>query len=268
MDYHKVMQERQQAFLANPRKGIEEFIKHNDSSGVGFTQLGLVKRHPEFLLLFKEVHSEYGELLGSVFSRLGGKELLDESELIGTAQRIQEAITNYIDCCREENEVNSLRLARSFSAYQELIWKKLKKVVFVAGLNPDKRYLKIPILKQKLERLETDHELDLSILKSILVSNLRNSVGHEETVFVAPKHVSFRTTEGVESEEVDKLSLDEIKYRIAKFTTIIGAMHVIEQTVISSKLEPLLKLPDEKLAEYMRTGVLTKEMDKIIASST
>jgi hypothetical protein len=268
MDYHGLMNESRQKFHEDPRRSIENLIRIQRDSPKNLASLGMMKSHPELLLLFNKVHLEYALLCVKLYSKFDANDLINDDELIGTTQRIAETMSTLEDCATTVNEVNALRLARCFAAYQELIWKKLKKIVRLAGLNPSGGHLWIPQVGQKLKEIEDKFGLKISALKSIVDPVLRNPVGHEDTVFVAPNTILFKDTKHGKPIEVKRMTLDELKYEIAKFTAILGAIQTVELGLVISRMEPLLKLSDDQLKEYMKTGIMTKEMLRIIEEST
>ena len=52
----------------------------------------------------------------------------------------------------------------------------------------------------------------------------------------------------------------EIYKLLVNTTTMSMSFFSVDNTAIASRLEPLLKLTDDELSEYMKTGILTEEM--------
>jgi hypothetical protein len=119
----------------------------------------------------------------------------------------------------------------------------------------------------KLTELEKQYSVNLSLIKEVLDGKIRNCINHERVRFENPNLLIFmEETNGKMVDcyqTTDELLLNEL----LRLFTVITSLHHVETTVIISTLEPLLKLSDEELAEYIKTGKLTSEMQKKIESS-
>jgi hypothetical protein len=258
------MKDKRREFVANPRRCIEEYLKKHDELLQNSPLFGNYQNNIELALLFKNVHKEYGELVGQFFYRINGIDILDEDNLVGNIQRINETMHTITDWSKNNNDVNAIRVSRCFSSLQELLWKKLK--IMVRKYNPKLSYINLKILVENLEQIEIDYKnLNLITLKSFVSGSLRNSVDHEDTVFRNPNIIVFMDSKG-NKKELTRYTVEELEYEIIKFTIVLTAMQNIESTLICSYMKILLKLSDSLLEEYMRTGIITKEMDGLMQS--
>ena len=143
-----------------------------------------------------------------------------------------------------------------------MFFNKIRDLVFLAKLNSNKEYLSLGNLIKKVEELEKIHKVNLTKIKSFLNSSLRNSVNHENTRFENPNVIVFLDTTG---EELGRLNTEEICEKLVELMVINMALRNVELTVMVSYLELLLKLDDNQLNEYCKTGILTKEMEDRIS---
>ncbi len=259
MNYFEMIKEKQRNFLENPRGGIEDFLKQEKKSQEFINKLtGDIKS----LFILKEFHKEYAMLLGELL-KINGFDLskfVDERESVCLIQRLNEWNITAKEYKRELNETTALRLARVYASSLEIVWKKLKKIVLLIGLNPQNKPLNIPSLKGKIGKIEEKYKFRLPNIKKILNSDLRNPINHENINFIPPDTISFLDIK----EKETRFTTEEI-YRFLIDTTIISmAFYRVENSAIASKLKPLLKLSDDELKEHSKTGKLTPEMKKKI----
>ena len=224
---------------------------------------------PERIKLLLSIHKEYALLIHKMLeardlSHLGV--IKDDMERVLMSQRIKEqteVVEEYLKTGGKK-ETNALAMARVYASSLELFWKVMKKMIHLGGLNPKDKHLNIPTLKQKIIILESKYDIKLPKIIEVIDSTLRNSVGHENIYFSPPNIVVFLDKKGTKQKEVARLTTDDIYQKLVEMASIMLAIVMVENTAIVSVLEPLLKLSDEELAEYGRTGVLTSEMEKKI----
>lgn len=271
MDYDKLFKEKQKEFLNNPRESIKSLVENSRKWLEGLVELSKKQERPDRLIWFNEFHKEYSSLVGVLLKNRPARpgSFKDDEEIILLLQRFKEikSVIEDYEGGAKPPEVSALALGRMYASALEMYWHKLKKIVFLFGLNSKEKHLNVNELLGKICELEKKYNLDLKNLKSMLESKLRNSVGHENTRFKTPNIVVFSTREGDKIKEVSRLTTEEICEFLVRFTTINTALHHVEQTVIISWLEQLLELSDKELSEYCKTGKLTPEMEKKILDS-
>lgn len=172
----------------------------------------------------------------------------------------KETITAYRGA-KEVNELIALRLSQNYISIMEIIWKRLKQVILLAGLNKKKKYITIPILLKKLEHIEAEYNLNLKTIKNYVDSELRNFIGHESSMFHPPNQIICLDING---KEVKRMTTDEIYGLLFHAFVILTAFASVDNTALASRLELLLRLNNEELNEFTTTGVLTEAMQKKI----
>ncbi len=264
MDYFKTIKELQTNFLQNPRKNIEDMIKKENEAVEKLPQLEIFKNRPDRLRLFLDFHKEYASLVKKLLQAklIDGKSFRDDVDSVVNIQRMNELV-KIVEEYKNENpatEIISLRMARAYASALEIFWNRLKRIVFFAGLNPKKKHLNIGELNKKMSELETNYDVNLSKIKSLLNSKLRNCVGHESTYFSPPNLVVFLDNKNGNINEIARLTTDEIYELLVKITITIMALVNVENTVIISMIQLLLQLNDDELKLFAETGKFTTEM--------
>lgn len=261
----------QKNFLEKPRESIEDMIRKQNEAVKELTQLSIFQNRPDRLLLFLGFHKEYASLVRKMWQAklIDGRLFKDDVDSVVNIQRVNE-FADVISSYKRENEVKettALRMGRAYASALEIFWKKLKRLVSSAGLNPRNKHLNIWELNNKISELETTYSVDLSQIKSILNSKLRNCVGHESTYFIPPDIVVFIDNKSGVSKEVAKLTTGELYVLLLNITIITMAFVSVENTAIIAMIEPLLKLSDEELEQFAKTGTFTPDMQNKIQNS-
>lgn len=268
MDYLKVIKENQDKFLENPRKGIEDLLKFQEEHIKNFVKLAIFDKKVDLLILYYQFRKEYSKLIGAMLKAgvIHGGVFKDDVESVITIQRNNENSKVMAEVFNkpEMEEGIALRLSKSYTSSLELFWKRIKNLIFHAGLNPQEKHLNIRDVKKLVTKLEKEYKVNLSLIKSVLDSKLRNSVNHENNYFEPPNIVVFLDKKGGKTKEIARLTTEKIYELIGKIMIINSATFSIEFAAMLAVLEPLLKLNDEELNQYSKTGKLTPEMiDKI-----
>lgn len=262
MDYFNLIKNLQEKFMENPRQGITNFLKEQEES---FKKIGDFRVSANSLLILKEFHKEYANIVGGLLKSniLDLSKLQDNLSSISIIQRLHEwaeVVGEYQ--LKGANEIIALRLSKAYAASMEVMWGMLKRMVSFAGLNPENKHLNIPLLLNKLKKIEENYNINIPNIKNYVDSTLRNFIGHENTVFIPPNIISFLDVKGKESKEVMRLSTDEMYSSLLNTLPMLVAFKSVENSAIASRIQFLLKLSDEELNDYMKTGILTEEMKK------
>lgn len=268
MDIFEEIRKRQKKFLETPRESIKKFLGEQEKFSQGLIKLSFDQNRPDMLLIYKEFHREYGELLGKLMENrlISGKSFKDDlrdGSIIQTNEEMKKAVIKYTNKSVSMSE-SIFSLKKSYSSILEILWGKLKRIIFLAGLNPQEKHLTLPRIKKKLEDLETQFSIDLTLTKSILEGNLRNCINHERAYFESPNFLVFAKEVNGKFQEFYRVNSERLIEELLKSFLILTTFHHIETIVMASTIKPLLKLDDEQLAEYCKTGVLTEEMQKKI----
>ncbi|MBI2663423.1 hypothetical protein HYX15_02720 [Candidatus Woesearchaeota archaeon] len=270
MDYFKKIEDMQNKFLENPRQGIINMIKQEKELMKELPSLPIFENRPDRLKLFLDLHKEYANLMGKMMELriLDNKILKDDLETVMAMQRMKEEARTVEEYNKRENidEVIALRLGRMYLSSIETLWKKLKNIIFFFGLNPNNTHLDIIKLKNKIEKIEREHNLKLPKIKLYIDSKLRNCVGHESTYFSPPNTVVFLDKRGNTLRVIAKLTTEEIYELSIDVKIAILAIVSVTNTALVSKIEPLLKLDDKELNHFIETGKITDEMEKKLIS--
>lgn len=271
MDYLKDMRERQKKFLEKPRESIENLITQEKKFSKGVIELGIAQNRPDLILIYKEFSKQYSNLIGKMLkegliSAMSFKDDLRDVSILQTINEMKKSVLNYQEKLVPLEE-SMLSLKKSYASLLEILWSKLKRIIFFAGLNPMEKHLNLNGVESKLNELEKKYSVDLSLLKNILKGKLRNCVHHEKTYFENPNFLVFVNEINGKFEEFYRINDKDLIEEILKSFVILTTLHHIEILVIISHLESLLKLDDKQLVEYSKTGILTEEMEKSILRS-
>jgi len=265
MDYRKFIKDEQDKFLENPRQSIENLIKGLREWIKGLSELSAAQGRPQMLVLFYKFHKEYGELIKKLYKpkTICPGDFKKDDETISLLMRLREIESGVRDYQNKTKpiDVSASILSRLYATSFEMFWNKLRKIVSLAGLNKKEEHLSLGKLNQKITELEQLYNIQLTNIKSYLNSQLRNSVNHENTRFETPNIVVFLDKKG---NEIERLNTEQICEKLVELMVINTAIENIEKTLLITSLEPLLKLTDEQLNEFCKTGVLTKEMEERI----
>ena len=255
-----------------PRESIIDIKEQNEKSISELMKLEIIKNRPDRLLLYDKFLGEYSTLIGCLMQRRIdiNSVIKDDIGRIIHMQRIKEhsIILSEFTNADSVDATLALGLSRAFSSSLELLWKKLKKIISLVGLNPNQKHLNIGQVSKKVKELESIYNILLPEINSLLDSKLRNCVGHEDTYFKAPDIIVFLETRNGESKVIKEFTLFEIQDTIINLDLILNAFISVENAVLEAYLTPLLKLTDEELEEYCKTGKLTPEMEKKITESS
>jgi len=265
MDYRKLIKEEQEKFLDHPRQSIETLIKGWKNHIKGLSHLSMVQKRPLMLKLFSDFHKEYSKILGILYKSriICPADFKKDDETINSMMRIREIEVGVRDYQERTKplDVSAVVLSRLYATSLEMFWNKIRKLVTLAGLNKDQKHLSLGRLNEKVIQLEKSYGIPLKNIRSYLDSKLRNSVDHENTLFEHPDIIIFLDKKG---NEISRLNTEEICEKIIELIVINMAIEHVDKTLLISSIEPLLKLTDEQLNEFCKTGIFTKEMeDKI-----
>lgn len=265
MNYRKLIKEEQEKFLNNPRQSIENLIKVLDDWIKGLSNLSAVQNRPLMLKLFYDFYKEYSILIGKLYKPriICPADFKKDDETISLMMRIREIEAGVRDYQERTKpiDVSALVLSRLYATSLEIFWNKIRKLVILAGLNNKKEHLGLDKLNKKVTQLEKSYDITLSNIKLYLDPKLRNSVNHENTRFENPNIIVFLDKKG---NEINRLNSEEICEKIVELMVINMAIENVEKTLLITSLKPLLKLTDEQLKEFCKTGRLTKEMEERI----
>lgn len=234
MDYFKEIKEMQNDFLKNPRENIKKLKKQRDE--IEINQALMLGKTPEFLKLHKDIHEEYATLIHTLWSAnvIHGSMFKDDTLGVMIVQRYNEwedAVNDY-KSKKEIDETIALRLSRAYASSLEIIWKKLKNIIFLAKMNPENKYLNINDLYDKFTKLEEIYKINLSRIKSVINSKLRNSIGHEDTYFIPPDIIVFLDKQ--KEKEIARITIQELYKVLIETTIITGAIVSVETTTVLS----------------------------------
>lgn len=268
MDYLKNIKERQEKFLEKPRESIKNLINEEKEFSKGLVHLGIIQSRLDMILLFKEFHKQYSGLIGNMLKEglISGnsfKDDLRDISVIQTIKNMEKSILNHKEKSVSLDEI-MFSLKKSYASLLEIIWSKLKRVIFFAGINSNKKHLSLYEIGNQLKELEERYSIDLSLIKDMLSGKLRNCINHEGTYFESPNFLVFMEEMGGKWKEFYRINDEDLIEELLRLFLILTTFQHVETLVIISYLEPLLKLEDRQLEEYCKTGKLTKEMrDKI-----
>ena len=267
----KDIAERQKEFLKNPRESIiklDENLKQSDKQLI--EKLTSDKRVEE-IKLFYDFHKEYSKLIGKLMQDtiISAKDFKDDIFDLKNAQRIKEVgsvLKEYVEKKSKEDidDTIALKISRLHSSLLEILWGKFKRIIYIKYPSEKSKHLNLFTLNKRLENLEKEYFLDLSLIKSTLQDLLRNKINHETTYFDPPEEIVFLDITD-QTKEIDRLTLEEICQLLLKTMICNSAIDHVEKNLIVSWLKLLLKLNDVELNEYCKTGILTKEMQEKIS---
>ncbi len=264
MDYLKDMKERQERFLQEPRKGIEDVVAATKNFTKGLVQLSYIQSRPDLLLLHKNFQKQYSDLVSNLMKEglVHSDSFKDDIRSVSTFQTIKEMESIVQKHTNKSEPLETLihSLKRSYASFLEILWGILKRIIFLAGLNPKELHLNVIQIENKLSKLENRYSIDLSLLKNILNSKLRNCINHEKTYFDHPNHLVFMKEVEGRWVEFNRTTDEEILEELLKIFSIISTLNHVEAMCMTSYLERLLILNDEELNKYCKIGKLTKEM--------
>lgn len=254
----------QEDFIKNPRENIVELLKQDEDSYKVLQTLPIF-RDGNKLKIFYYFYKEYSDLINKIHQKSPKSVamLKDDTGRLILYQRSLEQINVMGSYGKIQNPdaASAISLGRVYASSLELFWKSLKKLVNVLGLNTEQDYLNIGILKKKIKEIEKLYGTSLPKIKSVMESSLRNSVGHENTLFELPKTLIFFDKQHPPV-EIARLTTEEVYELIIEMNLVTMAIIKVENTAFINMMKPLLKLSDEQLKEFGETGILTGEMKK------
>ena len=263
MDFKKI-KELQEDFVKNPRENIKLLLEQDDISYIVLPTLPIFRNRKDRLTLFYNFYKEYSELINKIHQKspISVAMLKDDTERLILYQRGLEQINVMGSYAKIQNpdETSAISLGRVYASSLELFWKLLKKLVNVLGLNPKQDYFNIHSLKEKIEKVEGLYDIPLPKIKSVMETALRNSVGHECTLFEPPKTLLFFDNKQNPPIEVARLTTEEVYELVIEMILVTAAIISVENTAFIHMMKPLLKLSDEQLNEFGKTGILTGKM--------
>ena len=202
MDFRKLIKDEQEKFLANPRQSIENSVKQLDDWIKWLANLSDIQNRPLMLKLFYDFHKEYSLIIGELYKKriVAPLDFKNDEEMISLLMRIREiesGVRDYQDKTKPI-DVSALVLSRLYATSLEMFFNKIRELIFLAKLNPNKKFLSLDNLIKKVEEIEKTQNVQLIIIKSYLNSSLRNSVNHENTRFEHPNIIVFLDISGKE----------------------------------------------------------------------
>ena len=270
MDFLKLIEDRQEKFLERPRESIENIIAEERKFSEGLIELGM-KTRIDMLITFNEFHKQYANLIGKLMEKkmVSAESFHDNLKEVSILQTIKEFSSSAQDYQNKTKPLGEIMLSlrKSYASLLEILWTKLKRIISLAGLNPDEKHLKLPEIENNIKELERIYSLDLSLVKGILYGKLRNCIYHEKTYFEGPNSLVFTKEIDGKLKEFCRINDDELMEELLKSFTILTAFHHVEQSIIISWIEQLLKLTDSELKEVCKTGMLTESMKNKIAKT-
>jgi len=268
MDYLKDMKERQKEFLTNPRENISKFLNEEKKYCEGLAKLSIAQGRPEMLILFKDFHNQYSILVNKMLQRqlISAASFKDELQEVSVLQMLDDMKRPLEDYQNKSKplEITMPMLKKSYASLMEILWNKIRRTIFFAGLNPKQTHLNLSKIEQNLIKLEKDYSIDLSLLKKILNGKLRNTIDHEKTYFEHPNFLVFMDERNGRLEEFYRINDITLMEELIKLFVIISALHHVEVTVMVIHLENLLKLDNLQLEGFCKTGKFNDEMIKRI----
>jgi hypothetical protein len=268
MDFIKEIKERQKEFLVKPRENISRFVEEERKFSEGLVNLSIIQNRLGMLILFKEFHKQYASLIGQLLRKrlISPKSFKDDLRDIIVLQAVEEMGVTVIKHKNKTEPLDMLMpsLKKSYASLLEILWGKLKRIIFFARLNPSQKHLTLKEIGYSLTKLEKVYSIDLALLKHILDGKLRNAIDHEKTYFESPNFLVFMEENNGKLQEFYRITDEALIEKLIQLFVIIMSLHQVEVTVIIAHLEQLLKLDDKQLEEYCKTGVLTEEMQKEI----
>lgn len=266
MDYKKDIEEMQKRFLENPRESIENLLVIQKGFIRGLSELPYAQQNPDMFTMFMEFRKQYSDIVGKMLEEglISSGSFKDDKRDIAFFQVVAEMkknVSNY-DEKKVPLDENMHLLKKSYASLSEILWAKLKRIIFFAGLNPEERHLNLKSIKTNLTKLEKKYLVDLLLVKNTLDGELRNYIHHEKTYFEHPNFLVFMKEVGGRWEESYRINDKNLINELLKIFTILSAFHYIECLVLITHLERLVKLNDEELDEYCKTGKLTEGMRK------
>lgn len=268
MDIFDDIKKRQKEFLENPRESIQNLIEQQKSFSKGLIDLSLKQNKPEMAIQYYQMYKEYGALILNLVKKglVSAKSFKDDFR-DGSIMQSNEGLRNIV-IKRRDNLISTeeyvLFLKKSYSSLLENIWGKLKRIIFLSGLNPQGSHLNLRRIKENLEKLEIEYSISLNSIKNTLEGKLRNCINHENTAFRSPNFLIFMEEVNGKLQEFHRINSEELIEEIVKSLLTLSTLHHLEITVITSHLESLLKLDDKQLDKYSKTGILTPDMEKKI----
>ncbi|MDP3916763.1 MAG: hypothetical protein Q8Q42_00560 [Nanoarchaeota archaeon] len=244
------IKDMQKDFLKDPKKAIRNLKEINEKQCKDLPFLPIFRGRPDRLNLFLQINREYAKVIGEIWKEqiwINFTILKDHVEGLGIIQRLKEQAEMVKELHQDVNEITALKLGRAYASTCEIFWKKLKRVVYLCGLNPNENQLSIPRLLNCLSELEKKYSLKLDNIKSFVDSTLRNSVDHEGTYFEPPATIVFRDTKKVKPKEIARYSVAEIYEKLKDVHTVILSMHSVENTALVYHLLPWLDLSNNEV---------------------
>jgi len=259
-----LVEKLQKDFKKNSRQSIMDFIKYHRKTILEINKVEIFQLYPYLFDIYVSFHYEYSNLFLSM-EKLGDIDWnLFKNDIDGIIrlQRNQEFVDAFYEYekIKEGGEGNAIRIARAYASSLELIWKQLKLMVIMAGLNPKGRYLSIPQLKIKVEKLEKKYKISLLNFKEVLNSKLRNSIDHEDVYFEPPNIIVFLDSKSGATQEIDRMTIDQTIHAMMTNSVIDMVFAHVLNSSIMGQIEPFLNLTDEELKEFFQTEVLTPDM--------
>lgn len=254
MNDFKLIEEMQEQFMKNPRESIEKKIKNEKNSILYLKKFNMNLKQN---LIFLNYHKEYATLVGKLLESkiLNINNISDNVSSVSIVQRMSEWQKNVKEYKELSNEITSLNLAKAYASSCEILWKKLKRFVYLSGKHDVEKHFDVRILKQKICEFEQEYNIKLSKLKEMVDSKLRNFIGHENTLFIAPNQVSFFDSNNVDSKENLRLTTDEIYGKLVENNIILMAFISVDNTALVSQLEKFLNLSDDELKKSFKKNI-------------
>lgn len=227
MDYFKECERLQKEFLENPIERLRILKEKYEETETN--RLQMLEKYPSMLLLHVNITQEYADLITALWlaKKIHGSMFKNDVQGFVIAQRMdemEEKVGNYKEK-KNPKATEAIGLSRAYATSLELVWKKLRDIVYLAGENPNKNFLGETTLYQKFVLFEQKYRIKLQTIKSFIDTELRNSVNHESTYFESPNIVVFLDING---KEIVRHTTEKLFGLWLKATAVLGAIIYIE----------------------------------------
>ncbi|MDP2750390.1 MAG: hypothetical protein Q8O89_06165 [Nanoarchaeota archaeon] len=263
-EFEKIMDLRKD-FMKDPRTNIKKYIKDAKNT----LPPPFCNSNRALLILFQSHHREFFNLYLALFKnqKITSLAILDDAYALNSMQSIQETTQGVLEYMSNKDRMTSIHLTRIFVSSIENIFKEVRNIINKAGYNIGNHFMSMPVLIQKINELEKKENVPLTNIKNVLNTPFRNSVSHEDFLFVPPDIISFRSSKTGISVEIARLSTDNIEKSLKENLVILSGIQKAKSDFLARVYESLLVLSDEDLFEIFKTGKLSNEQkQKVIFS--
>ena len=252
----KDIDNEQKKFMEDPKESIREMLKVNRAQARELPHLDIFQGRPDRLSLYLRINKEYFKLVGKVWKEQGTVDhVLLRGQIfegVGIMQRLDEQTEVITELTKVVNETTSLKLGRIYASSCEILWKKLRKIVYLCEFNPERKRMNIHKLLEYIKDIELKYSLNLENIKYFINSNLRNSVGHEDTYFEPPDTIVFVDTGSGKAKEVGRRTVKELYEELIRIHIVLLSLENIENTALVFQLLPFLEFSDKEMEDFIK----------------